>query len=61
MIGGDVFFNDPPQLPEKDGRTWHECDVDYEGNKRNSKRLYYSNDGLIFYSPDHGRTFYYVS
>lgn len=24
MIGGDIFFNDPPQLPEKDGRTWYE-------------------------------------
>lgn len=61
MIGGDIFFNEPPQLPEKEGRIWYECDVDYEINKRNSKRLYYSNDGLMFYSPDHGTTFYYVN
>ena len=38
-----------------------QSDVDYEGLKRNSKRLYYSNDGLMFYSPDHGKTIYYVN
>lgn len=61
MIGGDIYKNKPPILPEKEGRIWRECDVDYEGLKRNSKRLYYSNDGLMFYSPDHGKTFYYVN
>lgn len=61
MIGGDIYKNKPPMLPQKEGRIWYECDVDYEINKRNSKRLYYSNDGLMFYSPDHGRTFYYVN
>jgi len=61
MIGGDLYLNLPPILPEKEGRIWHECDVDYESNKRNSKRLYYSNDGLMFYSPDHGKTFYYIN
>ena len=60
MIGGDIYKNKPPKLPQKGGRIWYECDIDYESNKRNSKRLYYSNDGLMFYSPDHGRTFYYV-
>ena len=34
-------------------RTWHECDVDYTSGRRNNKRLYYSNDGLIFFSPTH--------
>lgn len=61
MIGGDIYKNVPPILPEKKGRTWYECDVDYEINKRNSKRIYYSNDGLVFYSPDHGNAFYYVN
>ena len=61
MIGGDIYKNKPSKLPQKEGRIWYECDVDYEINKRNSKRLYYSNDGLMFYSPDHGRTFYYVN
>ena len=27
--------------------------VDYEVGTRGSARLYYSDDGLIFYSPDH--------
>ena len=53
MIGGDVYYNDHSILPEKEGRIWYECDVDYEGGTRVSARLYYSNDGLIFYSPDH--------
>lgn len=62
MIGGDLYLNISLILPEKEGRVWYECDVDYEKNKRNSKRLYYSNDGLMFYSPDHGTsTFYYVN
>ena len=61
MIGGDTYKNKPPKLPQKEGRIWYECDVDYKINKRNSKRLYYSNDGLMFYSPDHGTTFYYVN
>ena len=53
MIGGDVFNNDKRILPEKEGRIWYECDVDYEGGARNSKRLYYSNDGLMFCSKFH--------
>lgn len=53
MIGGDVFKNNPSKLPQKDGRIWYECDVDYvEGGRRNCSRLYYSNDGLMFYT-DH--------
>lgn len=60
MIGGDLYFNVPAILPEKEDRIWYECDVDYESGRRNTKRLYYSNDGLMFYSPDHGRTFYHV-
>lgn len=53
MIGGDIFDNRKHILPEKEGRIWYECDVDYEGLKRNKKRLYYSNDGLMFYTESH--------
>jgi len=60
MIGGDEYNNDPIILPEKEGRIWYECDVDYESGRRNTKRLYYSNDGLMFYSDNHGQTFYYI-
>lgn len=53
MIGGDVFDNREHILPEKEGRIWYECDVDYESGRRNMKRLYYSNDGLMFYTETH--------
>ena len=53
MIGGDVYKNKERLLPEKEGRIWYECDVDYfSGNRGTCSRLYYSNDGLMFYS-DH--------
>jgi len=56
MIGGNIFNNRKGILPEKEGRIWYECDVDYIGGKRNSLRLYYSNDGLMFYSEFHDET-----
>lgn len=63
MIGGDIYYNDKHILPEKEGRIWYECDVDYKFGKRSKLRLYYSNDGLMFFSPDHlyyNVTVYYV-
>ena len=57
-IGGDVFSNREGRLPKKSGRTYYECDIDYNGSKsRNSKRIVFSNDGLIFYTSDHYETF----
>lgn len=56
-IGGDRFGNYEGQLPEKKGRQWFECDVDYGGRKRNAKRVLYSSDGLYYYTDDHYRTF----
>ena len=44
-------------LPDKDGRKWFECDINYEGGFRNAERLVYSNDGLIYYTADHYKTF----
>lgn len=53
MIGGDVYNNNDLKLPQKEGRIWYECDVDYvSGNRGTCSRLYYSNDGLMFYT-DH--------
>ena len=60
MIGGNVFANRDKVLPVKEGRIWYECDVDYTSGGRNSKRLFYSNDGLMFYSPDHGQKEFYL-
>lgn len=56
-IGGDSFGNYEKMLPEEKGRKYYECDIDFEGDYRNEKRIIYSNDGLIFYTGDHYETF----
>lgn len=56
-IGGDRFGNYEGMLPEEEGRTYRECDIDYDGGYRNDRRIIYSNDGLIFYTGDHYETF----
>lgn len=56
-IGGSPFGNYEEILPDKDGRKWFECDINFEGGFRNAERLVYSNDGLIYYTADHYKTF----
>ena len=56
-IGGDYFGNYEGLLPEEDGREYHECDIDSEGGYRGSKRIVYSNDGLIYFTADHYDSF----
>ena len=56
-IGGDRFNNYEKLLPDKQGRVWKECDIDYVRGNRNAKRICYSNDGLIYYSASHYRDF----
>ena len=56
-IGGSRFGNYEGHLPDKKGRTWYECDIDYVRGGRNAKRIVYSNDGLIYYTDDHYNTF----
>ena len=56
-IGGDRFGNYEGLLPEADGRKYFECDIDYEGGYRGAERIIFSNDGLIFYTEDHYKTF----
>ena len=57
-IGGDYFGNYEGLLPEKKGREYHECDIDTLGrSKRGAKRIIYSNDGLIYYTDDHYKSF----
>lgn len=56
-IGGDRFGNYEKLLPDKVGRLWRECDIDYVRGGRGGKRLVYSNDGLIYYTGDHYRSF----
>ena len=57
-IGGSHFGNYEGILPEKDGRSYTECDIDTLGaSKRGAKRIVFSNDGLIYYTEDHYETF----
>lgn len=56
-IGGDRYGNYEGHLPNKQGRNWKECDIDYKSGNRNAKRIVYSNDGLIYYTEDHYKTF----
>ena len=57
-IGGSHFGNYEGVLPEKDGRSYTECDIDTLGaDKRGAKRIVFSNDGLIYYTEDHYETF----
>jgi len=51
------FGNREGLLPEADGRTWYECDVNYMGGFRGAERLLYSSDGLIYYTDDHYASF----
>ena len=57
-IGGDVFQNREGLLPKAKGRTYYECDIGTTGkNSRGSKRIVFSNDGLIYYTDDHYESF----
>ena len=56
-IGGDRYGNYEGLLPDKKGRKYFECDIDYDGGYRDAKRIVYSNDGLIFYTEDHYKSF----
>lgn len=57
-IGGSVFGNYEGNLPAKKGRQYTECDIDTQGkSSRGAKRIVFSNDGLIYYTGDHYKTF----
>ena len=57
-IVGSRFGNYEGLLPEAEGRTYTECDIDTLGaEKRGAKRIVFSNDGLIYYTEDHYETF----
>lgn len=57
-IGGSRFGNYEGLLPDAPNRRWTECDIDTRGAKsRGAKRIVFSNDGLIYYTGDHYRSF----
>ena len=53
-IGGDYFGNREGLLPDGD---YHECDVNYAGGFRGGERLIYGDDGSIYYTNDHYKSF----
>ena len=60
-IGGDRFYNREGLLPEAPGRYYYECDIDTDGwDSRGARRLVFSNDGLIYYTPDAYSTFIHL-
>ena len=54
-IGGDRFGNYEGKLPS--GKEYHECDIDYTGGYRGSKRIIYSDEGDVYYTEDQYNTF----
>ncbi len=60
MLGGDIYYNKDGHLPTAPGRVWYEADINYYEGKRNDHRILYSNDGLLFVTYDHYKTFYEI-
>ena len=57
-IGGSRFGNYEGLLPAAEGRTYTECDIDTLGaDSRGTKRIVFSNDGLVYYTGDHYESF----
>lgn len=56
-IGGDIFTNAEKSLPDAAKRVWRECDINYKGGHRGADRILYSNDGLVYSTSDHYKTF----
>lgn len=56
-IGGDLFQNREGRLPKTEGRIWYEADIHYDGGTRGADRIVYSNDGLIYLTTDHYKSF----
>ncbi len=59
-IGGDIYQNKEQKLPSLSGRIWYEADINYQNGYRNDSRILYSNDGLLFVTYDHYKTFYEI-
>ena len=60
MLTKGLYRNRNGHLPDAVGRTWYEADINYKGGYRNSQRIFFSNDGLIFVTYDHYQTFFEI-
>jgi len=56
-IGGDRFGNREGLLPKGKNRTWCEADINYKKGPRGADRILFSNDGLIYMTTDHYKSF----
>ncbi|MBQ6389335.1 MAG: ribonuclease [Mogibacterium sp.] len=54
MIGGMKFGNREKLLPKG---KYRECDVDYNGDRRGTCRLVYTQDGIVYHTQDHYKSF----
>ncbi|MBR4283798.1 MAG: ribonuclease [Anaerotignum sp.] len=57
MLTRGRCWNDDGHLPESPGRIWYEADINYKWGYRGNDRILYSNDGLIFVTYNHYKTF----
>ncbi len=60
VITKGIYKNLNNHLPQVSGRIWYEADINYEKGKRNDQRVVWSNDGLMFVTYDHYKTFYEI-
>ena len=60
MITMGKYQNKNGHLPSAPNRQWYEADINYTTGKRNSQRIVWSNDGLIFITYDHYVSFYEI-
>ncbi len=60
MMFNTIYKNSNSHLPMAPGRTWSEADINYKTGRRGSARILWSNDGLIFVTYDHYKTFYEI-
>ena len=56
-IGGDHFGNYERRLPERQGRSWREADLDLACGRRGARRLVFSSDRLVYVTTDHYQSF----
>ena len=58
MLFSGKHLNRDEKLPNAPGRIWYEADINYYvGRSRGVDRIVYSNDGLLFATYDHYKTF----
>lgn len=57
MLTKGIYNNRDGHLPSATGRIWYEADINYKWGYRGSERILFSNDGLIFVTYDHFKTF----